>query len=170
MDSDLEDKIMSMVQYGSGIAKKKTSTSNTQDDATNGNDANESNVEAKVVYAPSDIDDEDAEKTAFSSANEFQIDDTDSEDDTNSKPVYSDEESTDDDDEEEDIGVPELTVDVPIKKDVEQPQITRFINMDDEDKHYLDDEETSEEETELGIKLQKLIDDQVGKNFERNVG
>ena len=62
MDSDLEDKIMSMVQYGSGIAKKKTSTSNTQDDATNGNDANESNVEAKVVYAPSDIDDEDADE------------------------------------------------------------------------------------------------------------
>lgn len=170
MDSDLEDKIMSMVQYGSGITKKKASTSNTQDDAANANDAKESNVEAKVVYAPSDIDDEDAEKTAFSSANEFQIDDTDSEDDINPKPVYSDEESTDgDDEEEEDIGVPELTADVPIKKDVEQPQITRFINMDDEDKHYLDDEETSEEETELGIKLQKLIDDQVGKNFERSV-
>lgn len=164
MDSDLEDKIMSMVQYGSGIAKKKTPASDTQDDATNVNNTKENNVEAKVVYAPTDIDDEDAEKTAFSSANEFQIDDTDSEDATNLQPVYSDEESTDD--EEEDIGVPELTADVPIKKDVEQPQVTRFINMDDEDKRYLDDEETSEEETELGIKLQKLIDDQVGKNFE----
>jgi prolyl-tRNA synthetase len=167
MDSDLEDKIMSMVQYGSGIAKKKAPTANTQDDSNNINDAKESNVEAKIVYAPTDIDDEGAEKTAFSSANEFQIDDTDSEDDTNLKPFYSDEESSD---EEEDIGVPELTADVPIKKDVEQPQVTRFINMDDEDKRYLDDEETSEEETELGIKLQKLIDDQVGKNFEWNIG
>ncbi|CAO0790159.1 unnamed protein product [Mucor circinelloides] len=155
MDSDLEDKIMSMVQYDSGISKKKPSLpAKTQDVSP----PEQNNVPPKVVYAPVDSDNEDSRKTAVSSANIYQIDETDSEDDVNSKTVNSDEDGSD---KEEDIGVPELTADVPANAQVEQPQVTRFINMDEEEKRYLDDEETSEEEAELESKLQQLIDDQI---------
>ncbi|KAI8647070.1 hypothetical protein BD408DRAFT_479485 [Parasitella parasitica] len=155
MDSDLEDKIMSMVQYGTGIAKKKAPPSTKNDEHANEADLN--NAQAKVVYAPMDSDKSDEERPAFSSANEFCIDNTDSDDDTNPTTVYSDDES----DKEQDAGVPELAADVPIKKEAEQPRVTRYIDMDQEDKRYLDDQDTSEEEAELGQKLQKLIDDQI---------
>ncbi|GAN03512.1 conserved hypothetical protein [Mucor ambiguus] len=164
MDSDLEDKIMSMVQYGSGISKKKAldsvpPLSKTQD----ANPPEQSNVQAKVVYAPIDNDIEDSQKTAVSSADIYQIDDSDSEDGRPSNTVYSDNEEDEGESEEEetDIGVPELTADIPTKTPADQPQVTRFINLDEEEKRYMDDEDTSEEEAELESKLQQLIDDQI---------
>ncbi|KAK4521435.1 uncharacterized protein ATC70_012050 [Mucor velutinosus] len=164
MDSDLEDKIMSMVQYGSGISKKKAPapvlpSTKTQDVSP----SEQNNVQPKVVYAPVDSDIEDPQKTAVSSANIYQIDESDSEDDAPSKAVYSDEDEDEDEEreEEEDIGVPELTADIPAKKTIDQPQVTRFINLDEEEKRYMDDEDTSEEEAELESKLQQLIDDQI---------
>lgn len=122
MDSDLEDKIMSMVQF-----KKKTPSP-------------EKPEEAKVVYAPVG-DDADNKNTNFSAANELQI---------------SEEEE---DSYDEDIGTPENPPTPEDNDIIIQPQVTRYINLDD--KHYMDDEETDEEEAELNAKLQDLIDDQV---------
>lgn len=175
MDSDLEDKIMSMVQYGSGISKKKTSAPAAAVPTTETQDVHppeQSNVQASVVYAPVDDATDDSQKTAVSSANIYQIDETDSEDDAPTKTVYSDEDDEESEDEEkeeeeeEDVGVPELTADVPAKTPVHEPQVTRFINLDEEEKRYMDDEDTSEEEAELESKLQQLIDDQVGQHTE----
>ncbi|CEP12761.1 hypothetical protein [Parasitella parasitica] len=151
IDSDLEDKIMSMVQYGTGITKKKASPTQ--------KDVQKNSLQAKVVYAPMDSDKSDDERPAFSSASEFCIDNTDSEDDTHSATVYSGEES----DHQENSGVPELIPDVPAERQTEQPRVTRYIDMDEEEKRYLDDEHMSEEEAELGLKLQKLIDEQTAR-------
>lgn len=124
MDSDLEDKIMSMVQF-----KKKTPIV-------------EKPEEAKVVYAP--VGDESEKKsTNFSAANELQISEEEEDTDT------------------EDIGVIENPATPKDDDIVMQPQVTRYINLDD--KHYMDDEETDEEEAELNAKLQDLIDDQVSQ-------
>lgn len=127
MDSDLEDKIMSMVQYGSGL-KKKTPLPETK--------------EPEVVHAP-EIE-ANKKHTTFSTANELQIS-NDNDDSSNDEYESA----------EEDVGVPET----PATLQESKPQITRYINLDD--KHYMDDEETSEEEAELNSKLQDLIDEQV---------
>lgn len=115
MDSDLEDKIMSMVQF-----KKKTPVTEKQE-------------EPKVVYAP--VEKEETKPTKFSASNELQISD---------------------DSDTEDIGVLE---DPPTPQNEEELPVTRYINFDE--KKYMDEEETDEEEAELNSKLLDLIDDQV---------
>ncbi|GAA5795485.1 hypothetical protein HPULCUR_000843 [Helicostylum pulchrum] len=71
-----------------------------------------------------------------------------------SQELQISEQDSDDDDDEDDIGVPH---EQPTLED--QLHVTRYINLDD--KHYMDEEETDEEEAELNSKLQHLIDDQV---------
>lgn len=146
MDSDLEDKIMSMVQYGSGLKKKVAPAP-----------AAPEKKSPEVVLAPKD-DNTTSSTSKFSAADELNIgkdnDDEDEDengnDDDDSSISYSGYQSA-----EEDLGVPET----PAPPQESQPQVTNYINLDD--KHYMDDEEMSEEEEELGIKLQELIDDQI---------
>lgn len=147
MDSDLEDKIMSMVQYGSGLKKKVAPAPAVPEKKS-----------PEVVLAPKD-DNTSSSTSKFSAADELNIGKDNNDDDD------EDENGNDDDDSsisysgyqsaEEDLGVPET----PAPPQESQPQVTNYINLDD--KHYMDDEEMSEEEEELGIKLQELIDDQV---------
>lgn len=137
MDSDLEDKIMSMVQYGSGLKKKVAP-------------APEKKSTPEVVHAPKD-DNTTSSTSKFSASDELNIGKADGDDDGDDSSIsYSGYQSA-----EEDLGEPET----PALPQEPQPQITNYINLDD--KHYMDDEEMSEEEEELGIKLQELIDDQV---------
>jgi hypothetical protein len=150
MDSDLEDKIMSMVQYGSGLSKKNTTpiVSPVAD-----KQVQTEIVAPKVVYAPVDKKAE-TKKTNFSAANLLQISSDEEEEDQ-----YHDTNNNMESD-EEDIGVLENPPTPPtVMEEVVEPKVTRYINLDE--KHYMEDEETSDEETELGIKLQELIDDQV---------
>lgn len=132
MDSDLEDKIMSMVQFN-----KKTPIA-------------EKPEEPKVVYAPIG-DNAEKQKTKFSSANELQL----SEEEEEGEEGEEGEEDSD----AEDIGTLENPPTPEDSDIVMQPQVTRYINLDE--KHYMDDEETDEEEAELNAKLQDLIDEQV---------
>lgn len=119
MDSDLEDKIMSMVQF-----KKKSPI-----------------VEKpEVTVAPPTVAAEKSTSQKFSASQELQISEHDSDDD------------------EDDIGVPH---EPPTPED--QLHVTRYINLDD--KHYMDEQETDEEEAELNSKLQDLIDDQVNIHY-----
>ncbi|KAI8058880.1 hypothetical protein BDF21DRAFT_430179 [Thamnidium elegans] len=120
MDSDLEDKIMSMVQF-----KKKTPI-----------------IEKPeiTVAPPTTTAEKSTSQQKFSASQELQISEQDS-----------------DDDDEDDIGVPH---DPSTPED--QLPVTRYINLND--KHYMDDEETDEEEAELNSKLQDLIDDQISKH------
>lgn len=133
MDSDLEDKIMSMVQYGSGLKKKVAPVPE--------------NKSPEVVLAPTDDTTTNTTATKFSAADELNIGKDNNDDDSSSYGGYQSA--------EEDLGVPET----PAISQEPQPQVTNYINLDD--KHYMDDEELSEEEAELGLKLQELIDDQV---------
>jgi hypothetical protein len=134
MDSDLEDKIMSMVQYGSGLKKKAPLPEK---------------KEPEVIHAP-EVDNN-KKLTTFSTANELQISEDNDTTSSSSNEAY---ESA-----EEDIGVPESPAPAPATVQEAQPQVTRYINLDD--RQYMEDMETSEEEAELNSKLQDLIDEQV---------
>jgi DNA polymerase sigma len=179
MDSDLEDKIMSMVQYGSGLTKKKALATPIAPEVPVVISAPAVSKIApinkpKVVYAP--LDTKDKQKTKFSASNELQLqnsDDSSSEDeDEEAGLLHSSDEEEEENNEnsdneeyssaQEDLGVPE---EEEAKQDtvLAEPQITRYINLGDDDKQYMEDEDTSEEEAELGLKLQELIEEQVKK-------
>ncbi|KAI8098103.1 uncharacterized protein B0P05DRAFT_568060, partial [Gilbertella persicaria] len=139
MDSDLEDKIMSMVQYGSGISKKKPIPAPPKP---------ETRVDPAVVYAPTETDEK--KKSEFSASNELQL----QEDDESDEPdLYKSNNSESEDDHLSSLDTTAKTTTVAA-----EPTVTRYINLDD--KQYIEDQETSEEEAELGLKLQELIEEQ----------
>ncbi|KAI8376638.1 hypothetical protein EDC96DRAFT_423618, partial [Choanephora cucurbitarum] len=157
MDSDLEDKILSMVQYGSGITKKKTLPTKLEPAIEPTPD---SVPEPVVVRAPiSDAADQ-KRPVDFSASEEYGLGDTDSDSSESHKTASNTEDESDEDTEDDDDNnsssneARENTL-----ADAPQPAVTHYINLDD--KRYMENDETSEEEAELGIKLQKLIDDQI---------
>lgn len=169
MDSDLEDKIMSMVQYGSGLSKKFVPASTNPPKPTTATPTpttctqKKEQKQAETIYAPIDQTTKKSSSSTFSAANMLQINSHDSEEeDEYREDSLSEDSDEEESEEEEDIGTPPP---LDERQEVaEEPRVTRYINLDDE-KHYMDDEETSDEEAELGIKLQELIDDQVKFRF-----
>ncbi|KAI8336019.1 hypothetical protein BD560DRAFT_413885 [Blakeslea trispora] len=146
MDSDLEDKIMSMVQYGSGITKKRALP-------TNSEPATEPTDGSTGVRTP--VTSKDDKKSLQYSDEEYQLEDSDND----SADLYKTANNTEDDSGDSSDNEKESESKEETKATVNQPTVTHYINLDD--KHYMEDDETSEEEAELGMKLQKLIDDQI---------
>ncbi|KAG1057046.1 hypothetical protein G6F43_001093 [Rhizopus delemar] len=177
MDSDLEDKIMSIVQYDSGVKRKRTNAESVPPTRSSSPvPANTTETTSKIVatpkpsvrrkvetiHAPLDID---KKRTEFSAANELHIESSDDEEegeyiseqdeetDLNSSPSESEEDEEPQDEE---------------KTQAVAPLVTRHISLDN--KQYMDDEDTSEEEIELGKQIQELIDNQIqGRNKYKNI-
>lgn len=172
LDSDLEDKIMSMVQYGSGLTKKKAVPVVSEVPVTVSSPVVskiEPVTKPKVVYAPSDK--KEKQKTSFSAASELQLQNSEGSSDEIEEGLID---SSDDGEEEEnnensgdeDYSSAQEDLDVPDETPEQdtvmaEPKVTRYINLEDDEKKYMEDEDTSEEEAELGLKLQELIEDQV---------
>lgn len=146
LDSDLEDKIMSMVQYESGLTKKKLPTAPSAPEPTTIETAPE---EPEVVHAPVDLDK--STKSDFSFSNELQLNNSDLEEEKNAPVTVKDSESESDNDNEKET----------MQVDIAPPQVTNYIDLNDQQPVYMDDEDTSEEEAELNEKLQELIEEQV---------
>jgi hypothetical protein len=169
---------MSMVQYGSGLIKKKATAPATpvpEARATSPAPSvaiSEPMHKPKVIYAP--LDTKEKQKTTFSAATELQL--QNSNDSSSEEGILhsSDEEEEDKsgDEEEEDksgdeeYSTPQEDLEVQDEpKDIiaAEPQVTRYINLEDDGKQYMDDD-VSEEEAELGLKLQELIEEQVTRD------
>ena len=177
MDSDLEDKIMSIVQYDSGVKRKRTNAesvpttrssspvpANTTETTSKTVATPKPSVRRKVetIHAPLDID---KKRTEFSAANELHIESSDDEEegeyiseqdeetDLNSSSSESQEDEEPQDEEPQDEE----------KTQVIAPLVTRHISLDN--KQYMDDDDTSEEEIELGKQIQELIDNQIQVNI-----
>ncbi|KAI9468907.1 MAG: hypothetical protein EXX96DRAFT_98100 [Benjaminiella poitrasii] len=164
IDSDLEDKILSMIQYESGLTKKKPgSQSRTATPITS--TAQSPAPSPKVVYAP--INTKESTKSSGLSAAHFLPLDNDSEDDLYVIDKSSDDDGEDDDDkddsghQEEGSNPSSELAATASDTNIIEPQITRFINLDDDDGYSLDE---SSDEEQSNLKLQELIKHRVNTN------
>ncbi|KAG1179472.1 hypothetical protein G6F70_001150 [Rhizopus microsporus] len=160
LDSDLEEKILSVTHYDVGVDKKKKKTESAAPERStptapvSAPDARGRVLPSKsarrtvsTVHAPIDFD---RKRADFSAASELKLNSSDEEGEYRSEEEKEEEMAdvvaSDSSSEEEELR------EAP-------PPVTRHINLDD--KQYMDDVETSEEERELGAELRVLIEDSI---------
>jgi hypothetical protein len=111
----------------------------------------------ETIHAPLDID---KKRTEFSAANELHIESSDDEEE--GEYISEQDEETDLNSSSSESQEDEEPQDEE-KTQVIAPLVTRHISLDN--KQYMDDDDTSEEEIELGKQIQELIDNQIQVNI-----
>lgn len=150
---------MSMVQYGSGLTKKKAPLRPSTPEP-------KVQEEPEIVHAPISKTTT-AKKEDFSFSNELQLHDSEEESNNNDNNAFvvhdSDEEHMSDVETSENV-VSSTTIENVDNGVTEAPQITNFIDLNDQPQtESMDEDGSSEEEEENNSKLQQLIEAQVKK-------
>ncbi|KAI8140482.1 hypothetical protein BJV82DRAFT_622780 [Fennellomyces sp. T-0311] len=136
LDSDTEDKILSLIHYSSGLKKKKAAKPSLPSEESESSQSSDQESSSNEEESDEELGDE-LDKESHN----------DKEEEEEKEEVVVEEESGESSSEESETPA--------------EPSVTRYINLDADNPTYIDDESEDDEEVELNTRLQDLIQDQI---------